>query len=45
MGDTFAARLARAKLVIKDDIANFVKESDFDNKLKNLNQKLLQIIY
>lgn len=31
--DCFAKRLANAKLA-KDDIADFIKETDFDNKLK-----------
>ena len=38
-GDNFVARLVQAKLTTKDDITDF----DFDNKLKNLNKKLLQI--
>ena len=33
-------RLARAKLAAKDDIADFVKETDFYNELKNLNKKV-----
>ena len=35
--DNFATRLAQAKLTTKADIADFVKEADFDNKLKNIN--------
>ena len=31
--DTFAERLAQAKLATKNDIANFVKKTDFDDKL------------
>ena len=38
--ESFAARLAQAKLASKNDIANFVKKTDFDNKLKNLNKKI-----
>ena len=38
--DNFAAILAQAKLVTKDDIADFVKETDFDKKLKNINKKV-----
>ena len=38
--DNFAARLAQAKLATKADIADFVKEADFDNKLENLNKKV-----
>ena len=33
VADNFAARLAQAKLGTKDDIADFVKETDFDNEL------------
>ena len=33
----FAARLAQANLESKNDIANFAKKTDFDDKLKNLN--------
>ena len=38
--DNFTVRLARAKLAAKDDIADFVKETDFYNELKNLNKKV-----
>ena len=31
--------LAQANLASKNDIANFVKKTDFDDKLKNLNKK------
>ena len=41
--ENFAARLAQANLASKSDIANFVKKTDFDDKLKNLNKKLYQI--
>ena len=41
--ENFAARLAQANLANKSDIANFVKKTDFDTKLKNLNKKLHQI--
>ena len=34
--ETFSARLAQANLANKKDIANFVKKTDFDNKLKGL---------
>ena len=36
----FAARLAQVNLVSKNDIANFVNKTDFDDKLKNLNKKV-----
>ena len=32
----FTARLKQANLASKDDIANFVKNTDFDNKLKDV---------
>ena len=35
----FAARLAQTNLAKKSDIANFVKMTDYDDKLKNLNKK------
>ena len=38
--DNFRARLAQANLAGKDDIANFVKTTDFDDKLRNLNKKV-----
>ena len=34
------ARLAQANLTRKNDIADFVKKTDFDDKLKNLNKKV-----
>ena len=39
----FAARLAQANVASKKDIAALVKKTDFDDKLKNLDKKLLQI--
>ena len=36
----FTARLARAILTSKNDIATFVKKTDLDNKLKNLNENV-----
>ena len=33
-----AARLAQANLASKNDIANLVKKTDFDDKLRNLNE-------
>ena len=36
----FTVRFAQAKLAAKDDIADFVKETDFDNKLKSINKKV-----
>ena len=38
--DNFAARLVQRKLVTKDDIADLVKEANFDNKLKNINKEV-----
>ena len=37
--ENFAARLAQANLPSKNDIANFVKKTYFDDKLKNFNEK------
>ena len=39
-GVHFAATLAQAKLASKADIVNFVRETDFDNKLKNINKNV-----
>ena len=36
--ECFAARLEQANLASKSDIANFVKKTDFDDELKNLNK-------
>ena len=36
----FTARLAQTNLASKDDIANFVKKTDFDDKLKTLNKNV-----
>ena len=36
----FAARLKQANLVSKNDITDFVKNTDFDCKLKNVNKKV-----
>ena len=41
--ETFAARLVQASLACKRDATNFVKSTDFDNKLKNLIKMLLHI--
>ena len=38
-----AARLAQTKLATKGDIADLVKKTDFDDKLKNILKKLLQV--
>ena len=35
--ENFAARLAQVNLASKNGIANSIKKTDFDNKLKNLN--------
>ena len=37
----FASRLTQASLVGKNAIANFVKKTDFDDKLKYLNKKVI----
>ena len=36
--ENFTARLKQANLPSKNDIANFVRTTDFDNKLKKLYQ-------
>ena len=36
----FAAKLAQSNLASKNDIANFVKKTNFDDKLKGLNKKI-----
>ena len=41
--DNLVARLAEAKLTAKNDIANFGEKTGFDEKLKILIKKLLQI--
>ena len=38
--ENFTARLYQANLASKNDIADLVKKTDFDNKLKNLNKKV-----
>ena len=40
MSGNFAARLAPANLASKNDIANFIKKTDFDDKLKHLNKNI-----
>ena len=38
--ENFTARLKQANLVKKNDITNFVKKTDFDDKQKKLNKKV-----
>ena len=38
--ENFTAGLKQANLATKVDIADFVKETDFDNKIKNINKKV-----
>ena len=40
MAGNFAARIAQKNLATKHDIADFVKEKNFDDKLKKLNKKV-----
>ena len=40
--DNFAARLKQEDLTSKNDIADFVKNTDFDEQLKNYNKKLVK---
>ena len=37
--NNFTARLAKANLASKNNIAKFVKKTDFDDKLEHLNEK------
>ena len=41
--ENFAATLAQANLGTKSHIANFLKKTDFDKKLKKNDKKLLQV--
>ena len=41
--ENFAARLKQANLASKNDIADFIKQTDFDKKLRNMSKKLIQI--
>ena len=43
MSGNFTARLKQANLASKNSIVDLVKNIDFDNKLKKINKKLLQI--
>ena len=38
--ETFTARLAQANLASKNDISDFLKKKNFDDKLKTLNNKI-----
>ena len=40
--DNFAARLKQEDLTSKNDIADFVKNTDFDEQLKNYNKKFVK---
>ena len=42
-GENFAARLKQKNLASKSDIANFVKGTDFDNKLKHVTSNKNQL--
>ena len=42
MACNYSLRLKEAKLATKNDIANFIKKTDFDDKLKMSIKKLLQ---
>ena len=43
MRENFAAKLKQAKLATKDDIADFAKKTNFDEKLKKITKELLEI--
>ena len=38
--EAFTARLAQANLASKNDISDFLKKKNFDDKLKTLNNKI-----
>ena len=38
--DNFIARLKQGNLASKNDIANFIKKADFDNKLLSFNKSI-----
>ena len=38
--ENFTARLKQANLAAEDDITDFIKKTDFDDKLKHLNKKV-----
>ena len=38
--ENLAARFEQANLECKNDIANYIKKTDFDDKLKKLNKKI-----
>ena len=38
--EDFGSRLAQTNLASKDYIADFVKKTDFDNKLKSFNRRI-----
>ena len=40
MVENFPARLAQANLASQNDVVNFAKKTDFDDKLKKLNKKV-----
>ena len=40
MSEYFVTRLAQLNLTSKNDIGDFVKKTDFDDKLKNLNKNV-----
>ena len=42
ISENVAATLVQANIASKNDIADFVKKTDWDDKLKNLNEKVNQ---
>ena len=42
--ENFTTRLIQANLASKSDIANFIKKTDFDNKLKNVRSNKNELI-
>ena len=40
MAETFANKLKQTNLASKNNINDFVKKTDFDNKLKNISKRV-----
>ena len=43
MSENFTARLKQVNLAAKADITDFIKKANFDDKLKQLSKKVIQI--
>ena len=40
VAENLTARLAQTNLASKNDVANFVKKTEFEDKLQNLNERV-----